>query len=325
MKVHRIGRGVAAFLAAAALSSAALAQAWPSKTVTLVVGSAPSSAPDVYARVVADSLSRVIGQQVVVENRTGANGNVSAEYVARAPADGYTLWAPAQSQLEINPSAYADLRWKQSDFVGVVKGAEAPVVLVVHPSVPAKTLPELAAWVKANPGKISYSSFSPGTSSHFLGYQLNERLGLDMTHVTFRGSGPQVQNLLGGHVLLGFSQIQTALPHIKSGKLVAIATTGATRWRQLPEIPTMAELGYPDMTATTWFGLVASSQTPPDVLAKLVDAVKKAHADPGAKEKLEGMGFDVPAQTGPELAASIKEGTERWARLVKATGFKATD
>ena len=321
-----------AFLRAALLACALLglagtasAQSWPTKTVTLVVGSAPGSAPDVYARLVAEPMSRILGQQVIVENRTGANGNVAAELVSKSPADGHTLWVPAQSQIEINPSAYSDLRWKQSDFVGVIKGAESPVVLVVHPSVPAKTLPEVVAWVKANPGKVSYGSFSPGTSSHFLGHQLNERYGLDMTHVTFRGSGPQVQNLVGGHVPLGFSQIQTGLPHIKSGKLVPIVVTSATRWRQLPDTPTMAELGLKDFTATTWFGILAPSQTPPDVLAKLVDAAKKAHADANVRAKLEEAGFDVPAQTGPELQASIREGTERWAKLVKATGFKATD
>jgi tripartite-type tricarboxylate transporter receptor subunit TctC len=270
-------------------------------------------------------MGRILGQQVLVENRTGANGNVAAEFVAKSNPDGYTLWVPAQSQIEINPSAYADLRWKQSDFVGVIKGAESPVVLVVHPSVPAKTLPELVAWVKANPGKVSYGSFSPGTSSHFLGHQLNEKYGLDMTHVTFRGSGPQVQNLVGGHVPLGFSQIQTGLPHVKSGKLVPIVVTSESRWRQLPDTPTMAELGLKEFTATTWFGILAPAQTPPDVLAKLVDAAKRAHADATVKQKLEEIGFDVPAQTGPALAASIREGTERWAKLVKATGFKATD
>jgi tripartite-type tricarboxylate transporter receptor subunit TctC len=318
-------RGAVLLAALVVAAGAARAQGFPSKPITLVVGSAPGSAPDVYARVVAEPLGRILGQQVLVENRTGANGNVAAEFVARGPADGYTLWVPAQSQIEINPIAYADLRWKQSDFVGIVKGAEAPVVLVVHPSVPVKTLPELVAWVKANPGKVSYGSFSPGTTSHFLGYQLNEKYGLDMTHVTFRGSGPQVQNLVGGHVPLGFSQIQTGLPHIKAGKLVAIATTGETRWRQLPETPTMAELGLKEFTATTWFGIVGPAQMPPDVLAKLVDAAKRAHADPAVRAKLEDMGFDVAAQTGPAFAASIREGTERWAKLVKATGFKATD
>jgi tripartite-type tricarboxylate transporter receptor subunit TctC len=312
-------------LAALAASAGALAQSFPSRAIALVVGSAPSSAPDIYARVVAEQMTRALGQQVVVETRTGANGNVAADFVSKAPADGHTLWVPAQSQIEINPSAYPSLSWDPAQFVGVIKGAEAPLVLVTHPSVPAKTLAEVVAWVKANPGKVSYGSFSPGTTSHFVGYLLNERFGLDMTHVTFRGSGPQVQNLLGGHVPLGFSQIQTGLPHIRSGKLTGIVTTGATRWRQLPELPTMAELGYPEMTATTWFGLMARSATPPEVLARLIEAARKAHTDPAVKDKLESMGFDVPAQTGPQLTASIRQGTERWARLVKATGFKASE
>lgn len=314
--------------AAAALlggAGTALGQTFPSKPITVVVGSQPSSAPDVYARVAADAMTKVLGQQVVVENRTGANGNVAADFVTKAPADGHTLWAAAQSQIEINPSAYPQLAWKPSDLVGIIKGGEAPLVLVVHPSLPAKTLPELANWVKANPGKVSYASFSPGTTSHFVGHQLNERLGLDMTHVTFRGSGPQVQSLLGGHVPVGFSQIQTGLPHIKAGKLIGIATTGAQRWRQLPELPTMAELGYPELTATTWFGLMARSSTPPEILAKLTDAAAKAHADPGVKAKLEGMGMDVSGETGEKLAASIRAGTERWAKLVRATGFKAAE
>src|SRR5471032_1261739 len=151
------------------IPSAAFAQAWPAKPITLVVGSEPGSAPDVYARAVAEPMSRLLGQPVLVVNRTGANGNIAAEWVAKAPADGYALWAAAQSQIEINPSAYPDLRWKPADFTGVIKGAEAPLVLVTHPSVPAKTLAELAAWIKANPGKVSYASFSPGTLSHFLG------------------------------------------------------------------------------------------------------------------------------------------------------------
>jgi len=302
---------------------AALAQAWPAKPITIVVGSEPGSAPDVYARAAAEPMSRLLGQSVIVVNRTGANGNIAAEFVAKAPADGYTLWSAAQSQIEINPSAYPDLRWKSADFTGVIKGCEAPLVLVTHPSVPAKTLAELTAWVKANPGKVSYASFSPGTLSHFLGHKLNEQFGLDMTHVTFKGSGPQVQSLLGGHVPLGFSQIQTGLPHVQSGKFNAIATTGAARWRQLPAVPTFAELGYPEFTAGTWFGLLAHSGTPADVLAKIVDAAKTAHAEPAVRTRLEQMGFDVPAQTGADLAASIRAGQERWAAVVKATGFRA--
>jgi len=317
--------GKKAIAALALVATSAFAQQWPAKPVALVVGSEPGSAPDVYARAVAGPLTKLIGQSVIVENRTGANGNIAAEHVVRAPADGYALWVPAQSQLEINPSAYADLRWKPADFSGVIKGVEAPVMLVAHPSVPARTLAELVAWVKANPGKVSYASFSPGTISHFLGHQLNEKFALDMTHITYKGSGPQVQALLGGHVPIGFSQIQTGLPHVLGGKLTGIAVTGARRWRQLPAVPTFAELGYPEFTAGTWFGIVARTGTPPEVLAKIVEAAKAAHADPEMRDKLEKMGFDVAAQTGADFAASTRAGQERWAGVVKATGFRAAN
>lgn len=301
------------------------AQNWPSKPMMLVVGSLAGSAPEVYARTLSEPMSRILGQPVLVEVRSGANGNVAAEFVASAPADGYAIWIPAQSQIEINPSAYDQLRWKPSDFTGVIKGGEAPLVLVVHPSVPARNLADLVAWVKANPGKVSYASFSPGTTSHFAGYQLNERYNLDMTHITFKGSAPQIQNLLGGHVPLGFSQIQTGLPHVQAGKLVPIAVSGATRWRQLPNVPTFAELGHGDFTATTWFGLVARAGTPPEVLNRLIDASRRAHLEPATKDKLEQMGFDVAAQTGAEFAAAAKAGQDRWAAVVKATGFRATN
>ena len=308
-----------------ALAATGVFAQWPSKPIAIVVGSEPGSAPDVYARAVTEPLGKLLNQSVIVENRTGANGNIAAEFVARAPADGYALWAPAQSQMEINPSAYPDLRWKPADFIGVIKGAEAPTMLVAHPSVPAKTLAELVAWVKSNPGKASFASFSPGTISHFLGQQLNERFGLDMVHITFKGSGPQVQSLLGGHVPLGFSQIQTGLPHVLGGRLTGIAVTGANRWRQLPAVPTFAELGYPEFTAATWFGLVIRSATPPEIIARLTEAAKAAHADPALRDKLEKMGFDVSGQSGAEFAASLREGTERWAKVVKATGFRAAN
>jgi tripartite-type tricarboxylate transporter receptor subunit TctC len=312
-------------LFALALAASALAQKWPVKPVTLVIGTPAGGAIDAYARTVGEHMARTLGQPVIVENKPGAGGNIATEGIARAPADGYTVWVGTQAMTEIYPLSYDNLRWKMADFVGVMKGVEAPLVLVVHASVPAKNLTELVAWVKANPGKVSYASFSPGTPSHFLGHQLNERLGLDMNHVPFKGSAPQTQNLVGGHVLVGFAQVQTALPHIKDGKLRALATTGSTRWRQLPDVPTLAELGHKDFTATIWFGLLVRAGTPPAVLEKLVDAARAAHADPGVREKLEQLGFDVSGETDPAFSAGIRASTERWAKVVKATGFKASD
>ena len=300
------------------------AQSWPAKPLVLVVGTPPSGAVDGYARTVAEHMSRTLGQQVLVENKPGANGNISAEYVLHAPADGYTIWVGTQSMTEINPSAFDSLRWKLDDFAGVIRGVEAPLVLVTHPSVGANSLGELAAWAKANPDKASYASFSPGTPSHFLGYQLSERLGVPMTHIPYKGSGPQVQDILGGHVLLGFSQLQTTVPHIKAGRLIALATTGKTRARELPQVPTLAELGHPELSTTIWFGLFVRRDTPAGVYDRILDAAKKAHADPAVRQRLEGMGFDVSGETEPQFSSDIRAAQIRWAKIVKATGFKAS-
>jgi tripartite-type tricarboxylate transporter receptor subunit TctC len=301
------------------------AQAWPAKPLTIVVGTPPAGATDGYVRTVAEFMSGTLGQPVLVENKPGANGNISAEQVLRAPADGYTIWMGTQSMTEINPSAFSEMRWKLDDFVGIIKGVEAPLVLIVHPDVGARSLADLGAWLKAHPDKAAYSSFSPGTPSHFLGFQLAERLGVPMTHVPYKGSAPQVQAILGRHVLLGFAQLQTAVPHVKEGRLAALATTGKTRWRQLPEVPTMAELGREDLSATIWFGLFARRGTPEDVYRRIVDAAVKAHADPAVKTRLVAMGFDVPGRTDPEFTAGIRVSQQRWAAIVKATGFKATN
>ncbi len=297
---------------------------WPQHPVTLVVGVPPGSAPDAYARAVADRMSRNIGQQVIVETRSGANGNVAAEWVQRLPADGHTLWVAAQSMAEINPSAYDELRWKPAEFSGVIKGAEAPLVLVAHPSMTVRSMDELIAWLKAHPDQAAYGSFGGGTASQFAGYLLAERLGIQMTHVPFNGSAPQVQNLLGGHVLFGFTQIQTGLAHVREGRLIALATSGATRWRQLASVPTLVEIGYKDLIATTWFGLLARASTPPEILARVIEAAIKAHQDPDLRAKLEAMGLDVAGESGAAFDASLRAGLARWGAIVKATGFRAT-
>lgn len=321
----RLVTGALVIAAGALPLGAALAQAWPARPVTLVVGVPPGGALDPFARGLADQMAKLTGGTFVVDNKPGANGNLSAEAVLKAPADGHTLWIGTQSMVTINPAAFSQLRWKAGDFKPVLKGVEAPLVLVTHPSVPAKNFAELAKWIQDPANKASYASFSPGTPSHFLGYQLNERLKASMVHVPYKGSGPQTTDLLGGQVPLGFTQLASAVPHIKEGKLRAIAVTGPQRSRFLPDVPTLAELGHKDLTTTIWFGLFAPANLPPATLEAVRAAAAKAQADPAYRARMEALNFDVPNEPVPEFENTIAEETRRWAALVKATGFKASE
>ena len=317
----RVLRTVLPLLAVLAIGQAQ-AQA-PSGTIRFIVGAPAGGAISPYARLIADHMEKTLGQSIIVENKPGANGTISAQWMVDQPADGRIVWVGTQAMTEINPTAYRHLKWTIDDFVPLIKGVESAPVLVTHPSVPAKTLPELVAWAKKNPGKLSYASWSPGTPSAFLGYQLNETFGLDLTHVPYRGSAPQTSDLVAGHALLGFGQMQSTLPHIRAGKLRAIAMTGPKRSPHHPDLPTFAELGHPEFTATVWFGLLVKSGTPQPVVERLLAAAKTAHEDPEIREKLTQLGYEVSGLNGPEFAASIKTQIARWARIIKATGFKA--
>lgn len=307
-------------------SSSAFAQNWPTRPVTLVVPTSAGSAPDTYARALAEQLGRTTGATFVVENNPSAAGNVAAEGALRKPADGQTLLIGTQALMTINQSTYPQLRWESKDFKGVVKGVEAPLVLVVHPTAPVKSFAELQPWLQKEKGKAAYASFSAGTPSHFLGYQLGEKLKSDMVHIPYKGSSAQVTDLLGGQVKLGFTQLATVLPHIKSEKLNALAQTGAKRSKLLPQVPTLAELGHPDMTSAVWFGVMARSATPQPVFDQIAAAVQKAHADPEFRARLEGQGFDMAdGQAGAAFDKAIADESARWARVVKASGFKAVE
>jgi tripartite-type tricarboxylate transporter receptor subunit TctC len=302
---------------------AAVTQAQPSGPVRLLVGSPAGGGIDIYARIINEPTSRSLGVPVLVDNRPGANGNIAAQVVADGPADGNLVWVGTQSMLEINPITYESLRWKLADFTPLMKGVEIPLVLTAHPSVPAKTLDELVGWIRSSPTKLGYSSYSAGTVSHFLGFQFAERFGLDLIHVPYRGSAPQTTDLLAGHALFGFAQIPNVAPHVETKQLNAIAVSGATRSRMLPQTPTLAELGYGELTAATWFGLFIRAGAPQRSQERLLAAVTAAHAEPQIRAKLEAQGFDVSGQNGAELRDGIVRQAERWARIVKATGFKA--
>jgi tripartite-type tricarboxylate transporter receptor subunit TctC len=291
--------------------------------IRLLVPFAPGGAPDPYARLIADHMARTLGRVIIVENKPGGNGNVGTVYAMHEPADGNLILLTTQAATEINPSIFSDSKWSLDDFIPLIRGVQAPLVLVAHPSVPAKTLDELVAWVKKNPGKLTYSSYSAGTPSHFLGFQLNERFGLDPVHVPAKGSGFQMNDLVAGHVLFGFAQLQSSLPMVRDGKLNAIAVTSAARSRFLPDVPCFAELGYSEFTTSVWFGLMLRAGTPADVVASLLNAAKAAHADAEVRAKFEGLGYDISGETGPSFVADIKAQAQRWARLVKASGFRA--
>jgi len=302
-----------------------LAQSNSSRPIRVIVGTPPGGAIDPYARLISEHMAKSLSRAIIVENKPGASMNIAAQFVVNSAADGDLILIGTQALTEINPSARPDLKWSLDDFIPLIRGVAAPLVLVTHPSVPARTLPELVAWIKKNPGKLNYSSYESGTPSHFLGFQLNERFGLDLVHVPTRGSGPQATALIAGHALFGFAQMQSTLPFIRDGKLNAIATTGAARSGFLPSVPTFAELGHGEFTANVWFGLMVRAGTAPDAVTSILNAAKAAHTDPDVMAKLETQGFEVSGQTGPEFAADIKAQIERWARLVKASGFRAAD
>lgn len=313
-----------ALLVAALLAVASAAQA-QSNVIRVIIGVPAGGAIDPYARMIATSMAKTLGQPVIIENKPGASGNLAAQWIADQPADGSIIWLGTQAFTEILPNVFKNSRWSIDNFHPIIRGIEAPLVFVTHPSVPANNLAEFLQWAKDNKGKLSYSSYQAGTPSHFLGYQLNEKFNLDLTHVPFGGSGLQVTALLGGHSQFGFAQVNSSLPHVRTGKLKAMATTGPKRDPSLPDVPTFSELGYPEYTAKVWFGLLVKEGTPADVLKRLTDAAVAAHADPENRQKLEAQGFEVSGETGPQLKTSIKEQTVRWGRLVAASGWSVED
>jgi tripartite-type tricarboxylate transporter receptor subunit TctC len=287
----------------------------------MLVPLAPGGAVDVYAKVVGDHMAKALHRSIIVDHKPGGNGNIGMQYAAHEPADGNLILVVTQSMMEINPVAFADTKWMLADFIPLIRGVLAPLVLVANPAVPAKTLEELIGWARKNRGKLSYSSYGAGTSSHFLGFLLNQRFGLDFAHVPAKGGGVQAADLVAGRALFGFAQQQPTMSPIKDRKLTAIAVTSPERSRLLPNVPSLMELGQPDFTNNVWFGLMLRAGTPPAAVDTVLAAAKAAHSDPGVRAKLEAQGFEVSGETGPDFAADIRSQAVRWARLVVASGF----
>jgi tripartite-type tricarboxylate transporter receptor subunit TctC len=313
-------------LGAAALPAflrAAEAQPIVLRRTRVLIPLAPGGAVDVYAKLVSDHMAKTLHRTIVIEHKAGGSGNIGMQYVAHEPADGNLILVATQGMTEINPVAFADTRWRLADFIPLIRGVHAPLVLVANPAVPAKTVDELIAWAGKNRGKLSYSSYGAGRSSHFLGFLFNKRFGLDLAHLPAKEGRAQAAELVANRTLFGFAQLQPTLQLIKDKRLNAIAVTSPERWPVLPDVPSFTELGQPDFTANAWFGLMLRTGTPPEAIDTVLAAAKAAHADPGVRAKLEAQGFEVSGESGPAFAADIHSQMARWARLVAASGFHA--
>ena len=295
---------------------------YPTRPVRLVVPFPAGGTTDIIARATAQKLSEAWGQQVIVDNRPGAGGNVGSELVAKSAPDGYTLLMGTVGTHAINPSLYAKMPYDHvKDFAPVILVAGVPNVLVVNPELPVKSVPELIAYAKANPGKLNFASSGNGTSIHLSGELFKAMTGVQMTHVPYKGSAPALTDLVGGQVQLMFDNLPSSLAFIKAGKLQALAVTSATRAAALPDVPTVADF-VPGFEASSWFGILAPAGTPPAIIAKINGEVTKWLATPEAKDKLTAQGANAAGGSPQDFAKHIQAETAKWAKVVKDSGAK---
>jgi tripartite-type tricarboxylate transporter receptor subunit TctC len=296
---------------------------YPTKPITLMIGFAPGGPSDVMARIITRKMEDILKQPFVIENRAGAGGSIAGAAVARAVPDGYTVLLATGSLLAINVSLYKNLGYDpEKDFEPITMVGTQTNVLYVHPSLPAKSLGELIAYAKANPGKLSFGSGGNGTPAHLAGELLKIEAKIDVTHVPFRGTGPALQAVIGGHVPMAYNPPPPLIPHLQSGAIRAIAITTLKRTKALPDVPTIAELGFPGFEATTWHGIVAPAGTPKDVIATLHRAAAAALNDSEVNKALSDLGVDIVANTPEEFRAYIASEIPKWAAIVKASGAK---
>ncbi len=304
-------------------SAPASAQTFPAKAVRIVVPFPPGGPADVLGRMLGQKLAERWGQSVVIDNRAGAAGNIGAEFVARSAADGYTLLLNATSQV-INGSMYAKLAFDPiKDFTPITEVASYMLVLVVHPSVPVTTLAQFVALAKAKPGQISVANTGAGTPTHLAAELFKSTAGINFLLVPYKGAAPANTDLLGGQVVAMFNNPINALPHAKAGKLRALAVTGIERLSIAPELPTIAESGYPNFEAGTWYGFFGPAQLPPEIVAKIHADVVTVLRLPDIQQKLGAQGWDTIGNTPAEFAAVLKSDFDKWAKVVKAAGLRA--
>jgi len=310
---------------ALAQAGASRAQNFPTRPIKIVVPYPPGGPTDVLSRLVAERMGPIIGGSIIVESRPGgAGGSVGAKYVASADPDGYTLLISQVGALTISPAIYKDAEHEWTRLLApVALVAVSPQLLVVHPGLPVKSVAELLAYARANPGKVNFASAGVGSQPHLLGELLKLVAGVNMVHIPYRGSAPAITDLLGGQIQMMFDAPIVLLPHIQAGKLRPLAVTSQARSAQLPDVPTMAELGLPRLQAMLWSGMLTPAGTPPPLVATLNTAFNEAMATAEAKASLQRLGAEPKAMSAPEFAAFMEAETRRWAAVVADAGVKA--
>ena len=301
--------------------TSALAQAYPTKPVTIIVPFAAGGTTDILARIIGQALTAELGQSVVVGNRAGAGGNIGGQAAAKAAPDGHTLFMGTVGTHAINASLYKKMPFDPvKDFAPLTRVANVPNLLVANPAQPYKSVKDLIAYAKANPGKVNFGSSGNGSSIHLSGELFKSLAKVDMQHVPYKGSAPAVTDLLGNQIGIMFDNMPSAIQHVRSGKLVPLAVTTAKRSPELPNVPTIAEAGVPGYEATSWFGMLAPAGTPAPVLAKLNAAIVKVLAQPDVKKKINEQGAEVYSETPEQFAAFIQAESVKWGKVVKESG-----
>jgi tripartite-type tricarboxylate transporter receptor subunit TctC len=311
-------------LALLALTAQGAAQNYPERVVRIINPYPPGGSVDVMARLLAQKLSDNLGQQFIVENRSGGGGNTGSDFVAKSEPDGYTLLFTAPGPLTVNQTLYSKLSFDPAkDFAPIALFATAPIVLIVNPAVPANNVQELITLAKKEPGKINFASAGNGTTNHLSGELFKSMAKIDIVHVPYRGAGPAMNDLVGGHVQMFFDLMPVVLPQIAAGKVRALANAGAKRPGALPNVPTVAEQGLPGFDASSWYGLVAPAKTPEPVLAKLREEVGKALKAPDMAARIQELGSEPGTAFGKDFGAFMAAETKKWAEVIRASGAKA--
>lgn len=320
---NNIGKALA--VALFVVSGTVIAQSYPAKPIRLIVPSTPGGSVDTLARTIGPKLSERWGQQVIVDNRSGAGGAIAAELTARAPADGYTLLIGTIASLGTNVSLQKKLPYDPvKDFAPVTLVATQNLMLLVHPSVPAKSVKELVRLAKAQPGKLTFASAGNGTGSHLSGELFKQLAGVDLLHVPYKGVAPALVDVVSGQVSMSFPSILSALPQVRGNRLRALAVTGAKRSAAAPELPTMQEAGVKGYESATWYGIVAPAATPQDIVMKLNAEIVAIVRQPDTHERLSREGADPVGSSPQEFGRFIQSEIEKWRKVIRAAGIQPT-